>query len=79
MTTVSDQRGGPKTLRANSPPDQPHGRLRAADGTFWDRQLRARIGQDLRSIFETSLNEPVPEHLSSLLRQIEMVARDGTA
>ncbi len=55
----------------NPPADLSRDRLK---GTFWDRQLRARIGQDLRSIFETSLNEPLPEHLSSLLLQMEVVA-----
>ncbi len=79
MTTTSDQRGGPKTLRTKSPSGPPHGRLRIEDRTFWDRHLRARIGQDLRSIFETSLDQPLPEHLSRPLLQIQMVAREDTA
>jgi hypothetical protein len=79
MMTASHQRGTPRMLRANSLSNLTHGRLRPEDRSFWDRQLRARIGQDLRSIFETSLNEPVPEHVSRPLLQIEMVAHDDTA
>ena len=60
-----------------TPADLSRGRPPGESGTFWDRQLRARIGQDLRSIFESSLNEPLPEHLSSLLIQMEMVADPG--
>ena len=60
-----------------TPADLSRGRPPGGTGTFWDRQLRARIGQDLRSIFETSLNEPLPEHLSSLLIQMEVVADPG--
>ena len=59
----------------NSPADLSRDRPRKSPGNFWDRQLRARLGQDLRSIFETSLNEPLPEHLSSLLFQMEVAAR----
>lgn len=56
----------------NPPADLSRNRLQ---GTFWDRQLRARIGQDLRSIFETSLNEPLPERLSHLLHKMEVGVR----
>lgn len=63
----------------NSPADLSRDRPRKSPGNFWDRQLRARLGQDLRSIFETSLNEPLPEHLSSLLFQMEVAARPEAA
>ena len=59
----------------NPPADLSRNRLH---GTFWDRQLRARIGQDLRSIFETSLNEPLPERLRSLLHKMEVGGRPDT-
>jgi len=64
---------------AHSSADITRGRLRGDEGYFWDRQLRARIGQDLRSIFERSLNEPLPERLNSRLLQIETEAREDTS
>ena len=51
-------------------------RLHRDEGSFWDRHLRARISQDLRSIFETSLDEPLPEHLSNRLLRIGAAARE---
>lgn len=46
---------------------------------FWDRQLRARIGQDLRNLFQDALSEPVPDHLNRLLSHIKREAdRDRT-
>jgi hypothetical protein len=46
---------------------------------FWDRQLRARIGQDLRNLFQDALSEPVPDHLNRLLTRIKREAdRDRT-
>lgn len=61
------------------PADLNRGRPSGDEQSFWDRQLRAHIGHDLRSIFKSSLNEPLPEHLSSLLLQIEMMAREDDA
>ncbi len=63
----------------NSPRNISRGCPRRGDQSFWDRQLRAQLGRDLRSIFENSLKEPLPEHLSSPLLQIEMVAREDDA
>ncbi len=60
----------------NPPADLSRNRLH---GSFWDRQLRARIEQDLRSIFETSLNEPLPERLSHLLHKMEVGAPPDAA
>jgi hypothetical protein len=46
---------------------------------FWDRQLRARIGQDLRNLFQDALAEPVPDHLNRLLTHMMKEAdRDRT-
>ncbi len=52
-------------------PDLTRDRPRQGDSHFWDRQLRARIGQDLRVVFEGSLKEPLPERISRVLGQIE--------
>ncbi len=46
-------------------------------GSFWDHQLRARLGQDMRVIFEGSLGKPIPEHLRRSLLQMESLAREG--
>jgi Anti-sigma factor NepR len=45
--------------------------LLPADSGFWDIELRARIGRDLRSIFQGTLDEPLPPHLDQLLAEIE--------
>ena len=48
-----------------------HDRPRERDRQFWDRQLRAQIGRDLRVVFEATLREPLPERVSRVLGQIE--------
>lgn len=42
---------------------------------FWDRQLRARLGADLRLLVQNSLDEPAPEHFTRALRQMEEAAQ----
>lgn len=53
--------------------DGPH----HGDAPFWDRQLRARIGQDLRAIFQDTLTDPLPERVSRVLGQMEGQAHSG--
>ncbi len=52
-------------------PDFTRGQRRGGDSRFWSQQLRARLGQDLRTIFEDSLEEPLPERISRVLGQME--------
>jgi hypothetical protein len=63
----------------SSPDDERQNAEPTRRDSFWDRQLRARIGQDLRSLFEESLAEPVPDNLNRLLLQIETRASQDRA
>jgi hypothetical protein len=38
---------------------------------FWDDMLRASIGHDLRSRYQDTFDQPVPQRLSALLKQFE--------
>lgn len=49
-------------------------RPQESESRFWDRQLRARIGRDLRAVIEEALEEPLPERISRVLDQMD----DGT-
>ncbi len=52
-------------------PDLTRDRPSNGDRHFWDRQLRARLGQDLRAMFEDTLEEPLPDRISLALGQME--------
>ena len=39
--------------------------------SVWDRHLRAHLGRGLRVMFQNSLEGPVPEHVTRVLRQME--------
>jgi len=43
--------------------------------SFWDRRLRAQLGRDLRSQYESALKEPLPDRLASLLARLEQQER----
>jgi hypothetical protein len=38
---------------------------------FWDDRLRAGIARDLRSHYQDTVDQPLPQHLSALLKQLE--------
>ncbi|MBQ0820612.1 hypothetical protein KBI52_10390 [Microvirga sp. HBU67558] len=38
---------------------------------FWDDMLRASIGRDLRSRYQDTFDQPLPQRLSALLEQLE--------
>jgi hypothetical protein len=63
------------SIDAMAPTDPPHDERQRFEprrrDSFWDRQLRAKIGQDLRTLFEESLSEPVPDQLNRLIGQME--------
>jgi hypothetical protein len=38
---------------------------------FWDDRLRAGIARDLRSHYQDTVDQPLPQRLSALLKQLE--------
>ena len=52
-------------------PDLTRDQPRNGDRHFWDRQLRARFGEDLRAMFEHTLEEPLPNRISLALGQMD--------
>jgi hypothetical protein len=38
---------------------------------FWDDRLRAGIARDLRSHYQDTFDQPLPQRLSALLKQLE--------
>ncbi|KLK93153.1 hypothetical protein AA309_10150 [Microvirga vignae] len=42
---------------------------------FWDLKLRAQIGRDLRTQYEETMDEPLPERLATLLERLEQQER----
>ena len=44
---------------------------RDPDAQFWDNLLRAAIARDLRSKYEGTVSDPLPERLARLIDQLE--------
>ena len=38
---------------------------------FWDDMLRASIARDLRSHYQDTVDQPLPQRLSALLKKLE--------
>lgn len=56
-----------------------HAKAGSADststGVSLDSQLQAQIGRKLKAMYDTYLNEPIPDHLVSLLEQLDEKTR----
>ncbi len=51
--------------------------LSATDGPGLDRAVQARIGDNLRAMYDELLQQPVPDRFRDLLGQLEQ-PREGT-
>jgi hypothetical protein len=43
----------------------------ALNPRFWDDRLRAGLARDLRSHYQDTVDQPLPQRLSALLKQLE--------
>ncbi|HEX2556380.1 MAG TPA: NepR family anti-sigma factor [Microvirga sp.] len=59
-------------------PDLTRNRPRHGDTQFWDRQLRAQIGRDLRALFENSMQEPLPERITRMIEEMDRQSTSGS-
>ena len=44
----------------------------------FDEDIQAKIGSQLKSIYDTVLDEPVPDRIAGLLKQLEMATASDT-
>lgn len=72
---TSNNEGG----RKMNDPDQ-HTDTRSAADVGLDAHLQAHIGSQLKSMYDSYLNAPVPDRIVELLEQLDEVSRgSGTA
>ena len=53
---------------------------RRSDRSGFSEDIQAKIGNQLKSIYDTVLDEPVPDRIAGLLKQLEQAgasAKDG--
>lgn len=59
---AAEKPGSQETMGRNSSPQKPEARL--------GREVQARIGQQLRAMYNDVVNQGVPQHLADLVRRL---------
>lgn len=54
-------------------------KAKEAAGPGLDSQLQAQIGRKLKGMYDSYLNEPIPDHLVSLLEKLDAKSRSVSA
>lgn len=56
---------------------QPEAGQKNASGL--NREIQAKIGQQLRAMYDDVVQEGVPDHIAQLLKQLDRVPDEGTS